>query len=213
MILYKFISLISRIKPFFEHKYFISQLGYCHKTAIVITPSVCTCPHKLFFYENTNVYEGAKFIINPKGDNGKFIMKKNSGASIGLTIVTGNHQRTIGDFFKEESSSHVNDVDKDVVIEEDVWIGANVTILAGVTVGRGSTVGACSVCVKNIPPYSIVIGNPAKIVGFNYSPEEIIEHEKALYLEEERLPLSLLEKNYKKYFLERVAKIKSFTKL
>lgn len=212
MIFHTFISLMSRIKCFFEHKYFISQLGYCHKTAIVITPSICTCPQKLFFSENTNVYDDAKFIINPKGDNGKFIMKKNSGASVGLTIITGNHQRILGAFFKEESSSHINDIDKDVVIEEDVWIGANATILAGVTVGRGSTVGAGSVCVKNIPPYSIVMGNPAKIVGFNYSPEEIIEHERALYPEEERLPLSLLENNYKKFFLDRVSEIMFFIK-
>ena len=74
-------------------------------------------------------------------------------------------------------------------------------------------VGSGSVVRSSIPPYAIVIGNPAKIVGFSKTPEEIIEHEKALYPEEERLPLELLEKNYNKYFLKRLKEIKEFTRL
>jgi hypothetical protein len=52
-----------------------------------------------------------------------------------------------------------------------------------------------------------VVGNPAKVVGFTFSPEEIIEHEKALYSEKERLPLELLEKNYNKYYKKRLKEI------
>ena len=59
----------------------------------------------------------------------------------------------------------------------------------------------------------MVIGNPAKVVGFSFTPEEIIEHEKVLYPEEERLPLELLEKNYNKYFISRIKEIKQFTRL
>ena len=58
-----------------------------------------------------------------------------------------------------------------------------------------------------------MIGNPAKVVGFKFTPEEVIEHEKALYSEEERLPLELLEKNYKKYFLDHIKEIKAYTGL
>ena len=54
--------------------------------------------------------------------------------------------------------------EKSVVIEDDVWIGSRVTILPGVTVGTGSVIGASSVVTKDIPPYSIACGNPAKIV-------------------------------------------------
>jgi maltose O-acetyltransferase len=52
-----------------------------------------------------------------------------------------------------------------VVIENDVWIGARVIILAGVTIGTGSVVGAGSVVTKDVAPYSIVGGVPAKVIG------------------------------------------------
>lgn len=51
-----------------------------------------------------------------------------------------------------------------IVIEENVWIGECVAILPGVTVGRNSIIGANAVVTKDIPPYSIVGGNPAKVI-------------------------------------------------
>ena len=54
--------------------------------------------------------------------------------------------------------------DKPVTIEDDVWIGSRVIILPGVKVRRGSIVGAGSVVTKDVSPYSIVAGNPARIV-------------------------------------------------
>jgi acetyltransferase-like isoleucine patch superfamily enzyme len=51
-----------------------------------------------------------------------------------------------------------------IVIEDEVWIGANATITAGVTVGKHSVVAGGSVVVKDVPPYSIVAGNPARIL-------------------------------------------------
>lgn len=54
--------------------------------------------------------------------------------------------------------------EKPVVIEDDVWIGLRVTILPGVTIGKGSVIGASAVVTKSVPPYSVVAGNPAKIV-------------------------------------------------
>ncbi|WPC68120.1 acyltransferase [Rhodoferax ferrireducens] len=54
---------------------------------------------------------------------------------------------------------------KIVTIGDFVWCGANVTILPGVTIGEGVIVGAASVVTRNVPPLSIVAGNPARLVG------------------------------------------------
>ncbi len=51
-----------------------------------------------------------------------------------------------------------------IIIEDDVWIGARAIILQGVTIGHGSVIWAGSVVVEDIPPYSIAVGNPAKVI-------------------------------------------------
>lgn len=51
-----------------------------------------------------------------------------------------------------------------VVIEDDVWIGYNVIILKGVHIGEGSIIGAGSVVTRDVPPFSVVGGNPAKVI-------------------------------------------------
>lgn len=58
---------------------------------------------------------------------------------------------------------HHSDVSP-VVIEDNVWIGQYVTILKGVTIGKGSVVGTRAVVTKDVPPYTVVAGNPAKVV-------------------------------------------------
>lgn len=53
---------------------------------------------------------------------------------------------------------------KGVRIEDDVWIGSHVIILDGVVIGRGSVIGAGSVVTRDIPPYSVAVGIPAKVI-------------------------------------------------
>ena len=77
--------------------------------------------------------------------------------------------------------------DAPVVVEDDVWIGAGAIILKGVTVRRGSIVAAGAVVTRDVEPYSIVAGVPAKMVCYRWSIEEIMEHEKTLYAIEDRL--------------------------
>jgi acetyltransferase-like isoleucine patch superfamily enzyme len=55
-------------------------------------------------------------------------------------------------------------VHKGIVIEDDCWIGAKATILDGATIGRGCVVGAGAVVTRSIPPYSVAIGVPARVV-------------------------------------------------
>ncbi|ANH80446.1 acetyltransferase [Niabella ginsenosidivorans] len=53
---------------------------------------------------------------------------------------------------------------KRIIVEDEVWIGANSVITAGVTLGKHSVVGAGSVVTKDVPPFSIVAGNPARVI-------------------------------------------------
>jgi virginiamycin A acetyltransferase len=52
-----------------------------------------------------------------------------------------------------------------IIIENDVWLGAGVVVLDGTKIGEGSVIGANSLVSSDIPPYSIAVGNPCKIVG------------------------------------------------
>jgi acetyltransferase-like isoleucine patch superfamily enzyme len=61
----------------------------------------------------------------------------------------------------------------DIIIENDVWIGAKSTIMSGVTIHSGSVVAATSTVTKDVPPYMIVAGNPAKIVKPRFTPDII----------------------------------------
>lgn len=60
-----------------------------------------------------------------------------------------------------------------IIIEDDVWIGQEAFILSGVKIGQGSVVAARSVITKDIPPYAIVGGNPAKIIRYRFTEEQI----------------------------------------
>lgn len=60
-----------------------------------------------------------------------------------------------------------------VTIGNDVWIGANVTIVNGVTIGDGAVIGANSIVTKDIPPYSIYGGVPAKCIRMRFEQNQI----------------------------------------
>lgn len=60
-----------------------------------------------------------------------------------------------------------------VTIGNDVWTGHDALILSGVTIGDGAVIGAGSVVRQDIPPYAIVAGNPARVAGFRFQPEQI----------------------------------------
>lgn len=94
-------------------------------------------------------------------------------------VVVGGNHRT--DWISTYPFGHLpNSVVKtppqtngDVVIENDVWIGMNVTIMSGVRIGNGAVIAANSHVVKDVEPYSIVGGNPAKHIKYRFSKEDI----------------------------------------
>jgi chloramphenicol O-acetyltransferase type B len=61
----------------------------------------------------------------------------------------------------------------DIVIGNDVWIGANAVLLGGITIGDGAVIGANAVVSRDIPPYSIAVGNPARVIKKRFSEKDI----------------------------------------
>lgn len=168
-------------------------------------------PENLIMEERTNI-DGGAVIMNTRA---KFIMHKNSGAAMGLTVITGNHLSLVGKLFKDVTDKDKDEhngqqYDKDVIVDEDVWIGTNVTLLAGSHIKRGAIVGGGSVVRSTIPPYAIVAGNPAKIIGFRFTPEEIIKHETDLYEPEDRINILIIEKNYRNNFENKLKEINKY---
>lgn len=185
-----------------------------HHTAHISNKITVKNRKNLIMGECTNLDKGA-YIMNGRA---RFIMKHHSGAAIDLLVVTGDHMCIPEKFFKDVTNADkdrldtAKEYDKDIIVEEDVWLGANVTLLKGAHVGRGAIIGSGAVVRSTIPPYAIAIGNPAKIVGFKFSPDEIISHESKLYPEEERFCREILDANYEKYFLNRIKEINKYIK-
>ena len=157
-----------------------------------------------YYGEYKNVSIGTRTYIGPRAclsaTNAKIIFKGHTSVGEDLSIHTGNHARIIGMFHNDITEANKpQGYDKDVVIEEDVWIGSRVTILMGVKVGRGSTIAAGAVVSKDVPPYSIVGGVPAKFIKFQWTIDEIIEHESKLYPEDQRFTRKQLDDIFEKY--------------
>lgn len=99
-----------------------------------------------------------------------------------VSVITGNHRiDVIGKRMYEikDSDKRATD-DQDVIFAGDNWIGANSTILKGVTVGEGAVVAAGALVNKNVPPYAIVGGVPAKVIKMRFTEDEIAEHKKII---------------------------------
>ena len=135
-----------------------------------------------FSYIGTNTIIGKGTNINGKCYIGS---GKNAAVSIGrycaiahnLRIRVRNHSLkypNIQDKFQNRHNFNDLSVLKgDVEIGNACWIADNVTILPGITIGNGAVVGAGSVVTKNVAPYSVVAGNPAKLIKYRFDKDII----------------------------------------
>lgn len=122
-------------------------------------------------------------------------------------ILGGNHQLNIFTTYPFKVMMFGEKVEAltkgKIIVKDDVWIGMSVLILSGITIGQGAVIAAGSVVTKDVPPYAIVGGNPAKILKYRFS-SEIIEKVKNVDLSKIKLKKNkgnlyekLTEKNIK----------------
>lgn len=95
-----------------------------------------------------------------------------------VTIITGGHRTdVVGRYMVSvKNSEKLPENDRPVRIIGDNWIGANSTILKGVTIGEGSVIAAGSVVTKDVPPYTIWGGVPARQLSVRFTEEYLNKH-------------------------------------
>lgn len=120
----------------------------------MLNPWLLTCGKDFYFGNNTQIYCYSNINI------GKYTFFSHN-----CCLISGTHS-TI-DFSDKIDNQEIN-------IEAGCWIGANVTILGGVTIGKGSIIGAGSLVNKDVPSYSIAVGNPCKVIK-KREPSKIIK--------------------------------------
>ena len=111
-------------------------------------------PHKMSIGDHSYINHGCCFY----------------GSSLdGVEIVIGNDV-ALGPHVKIFTATHdystydLKDVAASVTVEDNAWVGGGTIILPGVTIGKGAIIGAGSVVTKDVPPFSVAVGNPAKVV-------------------------------------------------
>lgn len=133
--------------------------------------------------KRTQLFPGVAFDFDaaPPGTQPEIIMGEfchlgdRSEIHCGSQIILGNRVGISWDVLIMGSDYHTpglgDAVPQPIIIEDNVWISARATILKGVRIGRGAVIGACAVVTKDVPPFSVVVGNPGRVVR-TLTPED-----------------------------------------
>ena len=150
-----------------NHRTFIEIItriwSYCWSLVALMAPaSVSAFCHKM---RGVHIGKGCKIgkrvDIDSKVPNMVYIGNR---VWIGAHSIIIAHKRDLSGFSYGMNMMDMPHVCKEVHIDDGVNIGVGVIIMPGVTIGRGASVGAGSVVTKDIPPYSVVVGSPAKVI-------------------------------------------------
>ena len=129
-----------------------------------------------------DVYIGKFCSVQVNGSIGDHVLIANN---VGIVCRRDHDMRQIGMPIRRADwigncARLAEDPKNSVTIEQDVWIGFGAIILSGVTISRGAIVSAGAVVINDVPAYSIVGGDPAKVIGRRFSADEAELHERMI---------------------------------
>jgi acetyltransferase-like isoleucine patch superfamily enzyme len=127
------------------------------------------------FYIGRNVFIGPQAVLS--ADGVPVTIGDDTVIGPGLCIMAGDHAFDVPGVSFRDSHRGVNEP---VRIGRNVWIGARVIILKGVTIGDAAVVGAGSIVTRDVPPYAVVVGNPARQIRERFTGEEREQHQRFL---------------------------------
>lgn len=146
------------IALFFSHNVSsIMKLGACGSKLVVRPSASLAYPQNIFLGNNVHINRNCYIWA---GKNSRIEIGNDFVCGPGVFITSDNHGKKRNALIREQDG-----VEQDVIIGSDVWLGAYAIILPGVHIGDGAVVGAGSVVTRDIAPYAIVAGVPAKQIG------------------------------------------------
>lgn len=126
-----------------------------HPTAVLREAQYITIGEHCLINHNNLIQAG-------KSEYGSITIGNYVHTGVNVMFMAFNH----GFYTTEIPTKEQDYMDAPIVVEDDVWIGAGSIILAGVTIGKGAIIGAGAVVNKDVPPYAIVGGVPAKVIKY-----------------------------------------------
>ncbi len=147
------------------------------RALIIGSGTIIRSPHGLSL--GNHVSFGRNCTVEVSGTIGDFVMAAGAVSLIGRNDHAIDQVGTpmrygswIGDRERRDGDT--------LIIGNDVWIGFGATVLSGLSIGDGAVVAAGAVVIKDVPPFSIVGGNPAKVISERFTPDERERHMSAI---------------------------------
>jgi acetyltransferase-like isoleucine patch superfamily enzyme len=178
-------KLFDKIQRFVNRRVLTSKFKKFGKNVTLMKPYMLTSPQYIEIEDNVFIREYSRIeaIVTDGCKEFKPILKIKKGAHIEQFfhvgaceyVEIGENVLIAGRVYISDHNHRFSDVDKPilaqgiesggkVIIEENAWLGEGCVVLPGVTIGKNAIIGSNAVVTKNIPPYSIAVGIPARVI-------------------------------------------------
>jgi acetyltransferase-like isoleucine patch superfamily enzyme len=156
-----------QLGTFFRNFIYSNKLKKNGQNVLIHKGVIITFPELVVIGDECIIGENVKLM---PGDSHGIYIGKNTAIAENVYIRAANHNFDDLDIpIKQQSHNCASfcyeSSNYSIIIEEDVWVGANAIILSGSFIGRGSIIAAGAVISNKIPPFSIVVGNPGRVVS------------------------------------------------